>query len=136
MTIQEIQQLQVGNLIMIGENENAMVAIVDRITRLIPAICKDVNQVVRLYEGHYIDFEKMEDGGIGWCTSDNPEFNEKIRPMMPEHFHGIPIPSNFEEINNVHLWNDPKAVENYEFVHKYQNEWNHYEGIKDDWKLE
>ena len=135
MTIQEIQQLQVGNLIIIGENENAMVAIVDRITRLIPAICEDVNQVVRLYEGHYLDFERMKDGGIGWFTSDNLEFNEKIRPMMPEHFHGIPIPPNFEEINDVHLWNDPKAVETYEFVHKYQNEWNHYEGIKEDWKL-
>lgn len=135
MTIQEIQQLQVGNLIMIGEDDNAMIAIVDRITRLIPTICEDVNQVVRLYEGHYLDFENMKDGGISWCTSDNPEFNEKIRPMMPEHFHGILIPPNFEEINNVHLWNDPKAVETYEFVHKYQNEWNHYEGIKDDWKL-
>ena len=135
MTIQEIQQLQVGNLIMIGEDDNAMIAIVDRVTRLIPAICKDVNQVVRLYEGHYLDFEDMKGGGVGWCTSDNPEFNEKIRPMAPEHFHGIPIPPNFEEINGVHLWNDPKAVETYEFVHKYQNEWNHYEGIKEDWKL-
>ena len=97
MTIQEIQQLQVGNLIMIGEDDNTMIAIVDRITRLIPVICKDVNQVVRLYEGHYLDFEDMKDGGVGWCTSDNPEFNEKIRPMAPEYFHGIPIPPNFEE---------------------------------------
>lgn len=131
----EIRQLQVGNLIMIGEDENAMVAIVDRITRLIPAIRKDVNQVVRLYEGHYLDFKGLVDGGLGWCTTDNEEFNTGHRLMAMSNLHGIPIPENFEKLNGVNLWNDPKAVEAYRFVHLYQNEWNHYEGIKEDWKL-
>ena len=129
MTIQEIQQLQVGNLIMIGE----MVAMVDRITRVTHMMDPIVDKVMRIYEGHYISFENMEDG-IGWFTTDNPEYNASVRCMSLEHFHGIPIPPNFEEINNVHLWNDPKAVENYQYIHLYQNEWNRYEGIKDDWK--
>ena len=130
MTIQEIQQLQVGNLIMIGE----MVAMVDRVTRVTHMMDPTVDKVIRVYEGHYVDFERMKDGGFGWFTTDNPEYNASVRCMSLEQFHGIPIPENFEEINGTHLWNDPKAVETYQYIHLYQNEWNRYEGIKDDWK--
>ena len=133
MTVQEIQKLQVGNLIIIGEGDNAMVAVVDRISRLTPVICKDVDRPVRLYEGHYLDFEKMKDGGFGWCTTDSPEFNEKIRPMLLEHFHGIPIPEDFEKINDTKMI--PLLRGALTFVHEYQNAWHNSIGIKDDWKL-
>lgn len=133
MTVQEIQKLQVGNLIIIGEDDNAMVAVVDRISRLIPAICNDVDRPVRLYEGHYLDFEKMKDGGFGWCTTDSLEFNEKIRPMLLEHFHGIPIPEDFEKINDTKMI--PLLRSALTFVHEYQNAWHNSIGIKDDWKL-
>lgn len=60
MTVQEIQRLQVGNLIIIGEDENVMIVVVDRISRLTSVICKEVDRPVHLYEGHYLDFENME----------------------------------------------------------------------------
>ena len=131
MKPEEIRQLQVGNLIMVGD----MIAVVDRVTMLTPGMCQDVDRPVIMYEGHYQDFERMADGGIGWVTTDCPEFNERMRPTPLEDFHGIPIPENFEKLNGVNLWNDPKAVEAYQFVHLYQNEWNHYEGFKFDWRL-
>lgn len=46
MTIQEIQQLQVGNLIMIDE----MVAMVDRVTRVTHMMDPAVDKVMRVYE--------------------------------------------------------------------------------------
>ncbi len=68
-----------------------------------------------------------------WLISDDEEYNKERHLMGLENFEGIPIPEDFEELNHVNMWNDPKAVENYQFVHCYQNEWNHYEHYKNDW---
>ena len=53
--------------------------------------------------------------------------------MMPDHFHGIPIPENFEEINDTKMI--PLLRSALTFVHEYQNAWHNSIGIKDDWKL-
>ena len=126
MTVQEIQKLQVGNLIMIGDR----IAVVDRISRIWPIA---IGRTVIKYEGSYPGF--IDIPNCGWCATDCPELNEKRHYTPLEDFHGIPIPENFEKINGVNLWNVPKVVESYQFVHLYQNEWNRYEEFKYDWKL-
>lgn len=132
MTPQEIRKLQPGNLILIGDME----ALVQRVT-FVPDHHREFNNEVSMfiYEGSYKWSEKMADGGFGWITTDNEEFNTEHRLMAMSNLHGIPIPEKFEKINGVNLYNDPKAVEIYEFVHLYQNEWNRLEDRVVDWKL-
>jgi len=132
MTPHEIRKLQPGNLILIDD----MVALVQEVA-FVPIHHPEFNNEtpMYIYEGSYKWGEKMADGGFGWITTDNEEFNTEHRLMAMSNLHGLPIPENFEKINGVNLYNDPKAVEIYEFVHLYQNEWNRLEDRIVDWKL-
>lgn len=132
MIPQEIRKLQPGNLILIDD----MVAIVLK-TAIIPAGYPDnpTGHDLRTYEGTYIWEKDMKGPVISWFTTDSPEYNEGWRLMPLDQFHGLPIPENFEKINGVNLYNDPKIVETLEFVHNYQNEWNRLEDCIVDWKL-
>lgn len=130
MTTQEIQHLQMGNYILIGD----MLAFVVR-TSIIPADHQDnhTGKTVRLYEGIYDWCKKLADGGLGWVTTDSPEFNKQHRLMSLDEFHGIPLPDDFEEVNNTDIpcdtWNQ------IEYVHQYQNTWNFFNKLKDDWVI-
>jgi len=125
MTIEELKKLQVGNAIYIA----GMVAFVDTIFR------ENVDgKWIMFYGGHYRCFEDLSGKEcLAWLISDDEEYNKERHLMSLENFEGIPIPEDFEELNHVNMWNDPKAVENYQFVHCYQNEWNRYEHYKNDW---
>ena len=130
MTIQEIQHLQIGNYILIDD----MLAFVVR-TSIIPADHQDnhTGKTVRLYEGIYDWGKKLADGGFGWVTTDSPEFNKQHRLMSLDEFHGVPIPDDFEEVNDTDIpcdtWNQ------IEYVHQYQNVWNLSNEIKYDWVI-
>ena len=130
MTTQEIQQLQVGNYLLIGD----MLAFVARVS-ILPADHQDnhVGRAVRIYEGAYNWGKKLADGGIGWMTSDSPEFNKQYRLMSLDEFHGIPIPEDFGEVNHTSV---PSDVWNrIQYVHQYQNAWSMAFEPKDDWVI-
>lgn len=130
MTTHEIQQLQVGNYLLIGD----MLAFVARVS-IIPADHRDnhVGRTVRIYEGAYNWGKKLADGGIGWMTSDSPEFNEDYRLMSLDEFHGIPIPDDFEDVNDTEIPYD--AWKKTQYVHQYQNWWSIFNEPKDDWVI-
>ncbi len=70
MTPEEIKSLRVGDVILIGNIE----AEVDAIYRKLDNGNK---QYIYFFEGHYKLFENMADGGLGWITTDSPEFNNE-----------------------------------------------------------
>lgn len=70
MTPKEIKNLRVGDMILIGDLE----AEVDAIYRKLDNGNK---QYIHFFEGHYKCFENMDDGGLGWVTTDSPEFNNE-----------------------------------------------------------
>lgn len=74
MTPEEIKNLRVGDVILIGDLE----AEVDMIYRAIDRkLDNGDRQYIYIFEGHYKCFENMADGGLGWITTDSPEFNNE-----------------------------------------------------------
>lgn len=127
MNIQEIKKIQVGNLIMV----NDQVAVVDTITRY-----NENGTWVRCYEGHYKAFEKMEGEIPGWTFTTDGNINKEHNFTSLENVKPIPIPANFEKLNQINPYNDPMAVSIHQYVHLYQNEYNKVEDCKEDWVVE
>ena len=127
MNIQEIKKIQVGNLIMV----NDQVAVVDTIARY-----NENGTWVRCYEGHYKAFEKMEGEIPGWVFTTDENINKQWNYTSLENVKPLPIPANFEKLNQINLYNDPMAVSIYQYVHLYQNEYNKVEDCKEDWVIE
>jgi len=118
MDIEEIKNLQVGNLIKVAGQDA-------RVTCISIETAPDTDEEIMVFQGDYLFTQNLQGMVPGWVFTTSEEVNQRERFMSLDNISGIEI----ERLEDEH------PSEGWIWVHTWQNHYHETHRFKFQWKL-